>query len=311
MRSKLIFNIVLLFVTSLCNAQTDVFSGSFEELEDKAQKEKKPYIVDFYAPWCGYCKKFDKVVLPDSNFSSTVNGRFVFGRINGEAEPQIAEKFDVKGYPTFLVFNENGELVKRFNGYVDAQSFIKALNDLGFKQKALEVKDLASYEELKSNQVSEQWAQFTSVESDLNLIRESILAKSSDEFNVLELEDLKIDYPESEDYVVFYYNYSKKGLDLDALEKVYKEEVLSFEETSLLFIDAVIKEEKGQGDNWLRFVNTLLLEQPDNYDLLDVKAYLYYYLGRIKEGEDVAKRAKKIASKEKKGYSSTKILLEK
>jgi len=65
-------------------------------------------LVEFYAPWCGHCKSFapdyEEVAKQLKNESPPV---FV-GKVDATVETDIAEKFDIGGYPKFLFF-KNGK----------------------------------------------------------------------------------------------------------------------------------------------------------------------------------------------------------
>lgn len=79
-------------------------SGYARALE--LQRELKvPLIVYFYADWCPYCRKLDSEYLPTAVVQQYLRG-VVKVRINpeyGPAEEEIAQRYGVTGYPTFLV----------------------------------------------------------------------------------------------------------------------------------------------------------------------------------------------------------------
>lgn len=67
-------------------------------------------LVDFYADWCGYCKKQQEVLDELSN-----NG-FWIGKLDCDKNPELAKKYGVTGLPTMLLF-KNGKLLTQITGY--------------------------------------------------------------------------------------------------------------------------------------------------------------------------------------------------
>jgi thioredoxin-related protein len=305
---KHIIFILLLSVSCFTFGQTEIFRGSFEELETAAKKKHKPYIVDFSTSWCGYCKKFDREVMPDSSFSSLVNQQFLFGRVDGDAQKDIVVKHKVRGYPTFIIFNEKGEEIKRFNGYVDAQSFVKSLNYLGYKKQVVSSLSFEGYEIKKREQLSI----FTN-ELEQNELFEKAIQTGKDN-NLLAKEDLMIDNPKYEDKIRFYYQFGKSGFDIKQVLKAVNEKTITNDEAhELLLNDLLTNKNKNKNkinSDYLILVNSLLLEKTEDYYLLDTKAFIYFRMGQTKNGEQTAKQAKKIASKKKIDYSATELLLE-
>lgn len=59
-------------------------------------------IVDFWAPWCDPCNAF----TPTFEAASEQHLDIVFGMVNTESDPEIAEYFDVKQIPGLLVVRE-------------------------------------------------------------------------------------------------------------------------------------------------------------------------------------------------------------
>ncbi len=59
-------------------------------------------IVDFWAPWCDPCMAF----TPTFEAAAEKNPDIVFGMVNTEADPEIAEYFQVQQIPGILVIRE-------------------------------------------------------------------------------------------------------------------------------------------------------------------------------------------------------------
>ncbi len=79
-------------------------------------------LVEFYAPWCGFCKKQNSV------FDELPN--MWVGKVNGDENQNLVKKFNVTGYPSFVLF-KNGEIRLEFSGYHDKNSlFMKLINHI-------------------------------------------------------------------------------------------------------------------------------------------------------------------------------------
>ena len=64
-------------------------------------------LVEFYTDWCGYCKK-QKTELEAMD-------KIWIGQVNAEKASNIASKYQVNAFPTFILF-KNGADVERFSG---------------------------------------------------------------------------------------------------------------------------------------------------------------------------------------------------
>jgi thiol:disulfide interchange protein DsbD len=101
---------------------------------ERAEKEKRPLMVDFTADWCGACKEFAKHTFTDPRVTEKA-GTFValkFDATNDE-DPQVEQvkkKYNVVGLPTVVVFDSTGKERTRFTEFVPADKFIKAIEDI-------------------------------------------------------------------------------------------------------------------------------------------------------------------------------------
>ena len=59
-------------------------------------------LVDFWAEWCGPCKSF----APNYEAASEKHPDIVFGKVDTEAEPELAGYFQIRSIPTLMAFKE-------------------------------------------------------------------------------------------------------------------------------------------------------------------------------------------------------------
>jgi thioredoxin 1 len=82
-------------------------------------------LVDFWAPWCGPCRKVSPVV---DELAQEYSGRIAFGRVNVDENQMVANSFRIQSIPTLLIF-KNGKAVDGILGAYP-KSFIESrLND--------------------------------------------------------------------------------------------------------------------------------------------------------------------------------------
>lgn len=101
--------------------------SSFASILAKAKAEKKLVFMDAYASWCGPCKLMEKNVFTDNNVADFYNKNFVNARIDmekGEGR-DLAIKYGVRSYPTFLFLNGEGDVVGKELGYIQSKEFLE------------------------------------------------------------------------------------------------------------------------------------------------------------------------------------------
>ncbi len=64
-------------------------------------------IVDFWAEWCGPCRLVEPIVI---ELASEYSDRVKFGKLDVDANPMTAQRFNIRSIPSVLFFKD-GELV--------------------------------------------------------------------------------------------------------------------------------------------------------------------------------------------------------
>ena len=144
---KKFFLAALLAVTVFgrANAADAVWLTDLAQAQAQAKAGHKIVLLDFTgSDWCGWCIKFKKEVLETPEFLSYAAKNVVLVEVDfPNKKPQSADlknanaslknKYDVHGYPTLLVLDQNGKEIGRQVGYAPggAAAFITKLE--GFK----------------------------------------------------------------------------------------------------------------------------------------------------------------------------------
>ena len=83
-----------------------VISVGDSTFENEVLKSSIPVLVDFWAEWCGPCKMIAPIL---DDVATTYVGKLKIAKINIDESPSIPAKYNVRGIPTLILF-ENGDV---------------------------------------------------------------------------------------------------------------------------------------------------------------------------------------------------------
>lgn len=111
---------------------------NFEEAQIEARKTGKLIMIDFYTDWCTWCKELDKQTFKDPLVSERVH-KLVSVKVNAEKEGvELAQKYNVNGFPTVLFIDAAGDVYTRVLGFLPPDRFLKEIENA--EQKRIDFK---------------------------------------------------------------------------------------------------------------------------------------------------------------------------
>ena len=95
--------------------------GNFD---DSVLKSAPPVMVDFWAEWCGPCKRLGPTV---DALASEYAGKVTVGKMNIDENPKVPETYQIRGIPTILIF-KGGQVVESVVGLAQKEDLKKVLD---------------------------------------------------------------------------------------------------------------------------------------------------------------------------------------
>lgn len=141
MGMKTILFFAALAIASVANAAE--WMTDYDKALAQAKAQKKPILVDFTgSDWCIWCMKLDKEVFSQPAFDNWAQKKAILLKLDfprrsaqsdavKKANAALVQKYQVQGFPTILILDENGNEKAR-TGYRQggAENYVKQLDGL-------------------------------------------------------------------------------------------------------------------------------------------------------------------------------------
>ncbi len=103
------------------------------QFETEIAQTNRPVVVDFYATWCGPCKRLSPIL---DELAGPLTNRITFLKVDVDQSPGLAQRFSVEGVPT-LVFLRDGKELDRQVGLTSKEALKARLNSLAAPSEVL------------------------------------------------------------------------------------------------------------------------------------------------------------------------------
>lgn len=91
------------------------------------ERTHRPILIYFTAEQCVYCRKLERSTWSQPEVASNVSRHFVALKVDGGAQPELASKMKVAGFPAVVVLSPEGKELARVTGYVSAETMQEKL----------------------------------------------------------------------------------------------------------------------------------------------------------------------------------------
>jgi thioredoxin 1 len=107
----------------------DMFKKSIYNYDANKQwkfEGTKPVIIDFYASWCGPCRKMAPII---EQIAKEYAGQVVVYKVDTDAETLLSQKMGISSLPTLLFIPVSGQPQASL-GLIPKESIVKAINEV-------------------------------------------------------------------------------------------------------------------------------------------------------------------------------------
>lgn len=134
--------VALTLSTASCARADQAWTSDYQKAQQEAKASHKLVLLDFTgSDWCGFCFQLDRAILSKPQFKDYASKNLVlvevdFPRRKAQSietkrqNQQLAQRYQIEGFPTLVVLNGEGQTVWRYDGMYmgDVAAFLAELD---------------------------------------------------------------------------------------------------------------------------------------------------------------------------------------
>jgi thioredoxin 1 len=97
-----------------------------KDFDNTVIKSESPVLVDFWASWCTPCKMSEPTI---DELANKYDGKVKVVKLNVDQNPKTAERYQIMGLPTYILFN-SGEEIERKIGAQSKEQLMRIIDPL-------------------------------------------------------------------------------------------------------------------------------------------------------------------------------------
>jgi thioredoxin-related protein len=120
--------VALTLSTASCARADQAWTSDYEKAQQEAKASHKLLLIDFTgSDWCGFCFQLDKAILSQPQFKDYASKNLVLVEVDfprrkaqsietRKQNQELAQRYQVEGFPTLVVLNGEGKTLWRYDG---------------------------------------------------------------------------------------------------------------------------------------------------------------------------------------------------
>ncbi len=128
--------VALVLLTTISNAQVNIFNGNLEQCKAEAKKQNKKLIMTMTSSNCEFYKKLVEEEFSKPDVAESINRDYVVGQLFIDDDVTLRKQLELVVAPTTVIYDENGVELTRDPGAIK-ENFVEEINKMLDSQNIL------------------------------------------------------------------------------------------------------------------------------------------------------------------------------